>query len=278
MGLGSHRGPLGPMSLPQSCGPEQRQDPWVCGQQNGERLLCPDGCGPKRASPPAHTGRGWPQFWPLPGDAGSGPAPGSSRFSVSHFEILNTISSLPVLLRGSPLHRGDSLPSWDKVPAGTWHPRGALPAPHRAGHNAHPLGSSRLGFETSAPFPTHSKGQGWDMGHGHAASKQPMAHSPTQPPSNGALPGDGESFTPVSPSRGWWEPLGTTTVMAGTHQGGSVLRGARPPSPSCPSCAVGCRCPLRSPQSQLLLFPSLNPPALSPILLVSPSPIAASLN
>lgn len=111
------------------------------------------------------------------------------------------------------------------------------------------------------------------MGHGHVASKQPTAPSL---PSSSALPGDRKSFTPCVPfqvllgatrhhcshswdASGWLGPEGCTAT-------------------SCPSCAMGCCCPLCSPQPQARPVPSLNPPALSPILLGSHSPIAASLN
>lgn len=110
---------------------------------------------------------------------------------MSHFKILNTISSLPALLWGSPLHLGVSLFSWSEGTKSLLDvaSQRVSASPHGAGHDAHLLGSSRLGFETSALFPTDSKGHGWDMGH------SPL---PAQPPSSSALPGDRESFTPTS--------------------------------------------------------------------------------
>lgn len=94
--------------------PRAEEGPSGLWATEGERPLCPDGCGPK--SLPLQLPLGWsgPNASSFPGMLCLDQPLGSSRFSMSHFEILNTISSLPVLLRGSPLHRGDSLPSWSK--------------------------------------------------------------------------------------------------------------------------------------------------------------------
>lgn len=200
MGLGSHCSPLGPVSS----APGQRWDP----RSSQGKLFCPSGCGPKRASPSSSH---WAGIAPVLAPSRGCWVWTSPREQQVFSESLQNIKHHllpPCTALGQPsTPRGLAvqLERGDKVPAGTWHPRGSLPAPHGAGHDAHPLGSSRLGFETSALFPTDSKGHGWDMGH------SPL---PAQPPSSGALPGDRESFTPTSfqglvgatgyhPSHGW---------------------------------------------------------------------------
>lgn len=139
---------------------------------------------PKEPLPPAYTALGWPRSQPLLGDARGRPVPRNSRFSVSHLEILNIISFFPFLLQRSPLHRGH------KVPAGTWHPKGALPAPSPllplARHDALLLGYSRLGFEL-VPGASHQKQSTdrWNTLHGHDANKQLPVLSP---PSHSSSP------------------------------------------------------------------------------------------
>lgn len=190
---------------------------------------------------------------------------------MSHFKILNTISSLPALLWGSPLHLGDLLFSWSegtKSLLGRGIPEGLCLPPTEPDTMPIRWVPPGLGLKLLPCFPQTARGMGGTWGTAPSLPSHPAAVLSL---------GTGRASLP-HPSRGWWEPLGTTPVMAGTHWGDPVPRGARPPPPSCPSCAIRCRCPLHCPQPQPRPFPSLNPPALSPILLGSPSPIAASLN
>lgn len=196
----------------------------------GERLLCPGECGPK--SLPLQLTLGWdgpdPDLFPR-----------SNRFSVSGFETSNTISFLPVLPRGNPLGlRAAQLRQEDKVPAGTQHLEGLCLLPTQPGTLLILPGGCCL------PFPCTTKG--WDMGHGHAASKQPTVHPAEVLPLGTerasplcTFPGAGESY--------WVPPqsqMGHIRVALSRGVHGHLLP---PPHPAPSDAAVPCTVSSHSP-------------------------------
>lgn len=111
--------------------PGAQAGPSSLGTTEGERLLCQGGCGPN--SLPLQLTRGWegpdPNLFPRMPQAA-----GSNRFSVSGFEMSNTVSFLPVLPRGNPLGlRAVQLRKEDEVPAGTQHLEGLCLLPTHPG-------------------------------------------------------------------------------------------------------------------------------------------------
>lgn len=130
---------------------------------------------------------------PIPAPPGGWPVPRNNKFSVSHLEILNTISFFLFLLQGSPLHRGACCPA---------EPRALSPSWDMASQK-----DSACPFPPAAPLSRHdalllvTPGLGLSLCLVSHAKHRRVEH--TQPPA--ALPEGRKSFIPMQ-QQSWWVP------------------------------------------------------------------------
>lgn len=163
------------------------------------------------------------------------------------FEILKSISCLPALLWGSPLHRGDSLPSWrkgTKSPLGYGTPEGLCLPPTEPGTMPICWVPPGLGLKLLPHFPCTARGRSGTRG---TATPRASSPEPSSCPAGVLILGTGRASPPCPPAAAGgshWEPLQSQLGHTGVARSRGVHGHLLPPAHRAPwDAAVPCAAP-----------------------------------